>query len=55
MPRLPEGRPGLLFGGLVPAAHRRAAAEAQGWVAPLMGQQILEDGVAAVRQAWADA
>jgi alkanesulfonate monooxygenase SsuD/methylene tetrahydromethanopterin reductase-like flavin-dependent oxidoreductase (luciferase family) len=32
MPRLPEGRPGLLFGGLVPAAHKRAAAEAQaGW------------------------
>jgi hypothetical protein len=24
-------------------------------VAPLMGQQLLEDGVAAVRQAWADA
>ena len=55
MPRLAEGRPGLLFGGLVPTAHKRAAAEAQGWVAPLMGQQILEDGVAAVRQAWADA
>jgi alkanesulfonate monooxygenase SsuD/methylene tetrahydromethanopterin reductase-like flavin-dependent oxidoreductase (luciferase family) len=55
MPRLPEGRPGLLFGGLVPSAHRRAAIEAQGWVAPLMGHQILEDGVATVRQAWADA
>ena len=53
--RLPEGRPALLFGGLVPAAHRRAATEGQGWVAPLMGQQILEDGVAAVRQAWASA
>jgi alkanesulfonate monooxygenase SsuD/methylene tetrahydromethanopterin reductase-like flavin-dependent oxidoreductase (luciferase family) len=55
MPRLPEGRPGLLFGGLVPPAHRRAAVEGQGWVAPLMGQQLLEDGVAAVREAWADA
>ena len=53
--RLPEGRPALLFGGLVPAAHRRAATEGQGWVAPLMGQQTLEDGAAAVRAAWASA
>jgi len=53
--RLPEGRPALLFGGLVPAAHRRAATEGQGWVAPLMGQQMLEEGTAAARQAWADA
>jgi alkanesulfonate monooxygenase SsuD/methylene tetrahydromethanopterin reductase-like flavin-dependent oxidoreductase (luciferase family) len=53
--RLPEGRPALLFGGLVAAAHRRAATEGQGWVAPLMGQQLLEDGVAAVRDAWTTA
>jgi alkanesulfonate monooxygenase SsuD/methylene tetrahydromethanopterin reductase-like flavin-dependent oxidoreductase (luciferase family) len=53
--RLPEGRPALLFGGLVPAAYRRAATEGQGWVAPLMGQQILEEGAAAVRQAWTSA
>jgi alkanesulfonate monooxygenase SsuD/methylene tetrahydromethanopterin reductase-like flavin-dependent oxidoreductase (luciferase family) len=53
--RLAAGRPGLLFGGLVPAAHRRAATEGQGWVAPLFGLQILEDGVLSVRQAWADA
>jgi alkanesulfonate monooxygenase SsuD/methylene tetrahydromethanopterin reductase-like flavin-dependent oxidoreductase (luciferase family) len=53
--RLPEGRPALLFGGLVPAAHRRAATEGQGWVAPLMGQQTLEEGAAAVREAWASA
>jgi alkanesulfonate monooxygenase SsuD/methylene tetrahydromethanopterin reductase-like flavin-dependent oxidoreductase (luciferase family) len=55
MRRLPDGRPGLLFGGLVPAAHTRAATEGQGWVAPLLGLQMLEDGAAAVRRAWADA
>jgi alkanesulfonate monooxygenase SsuD/methylene tetrahydromethanopterin reductase-like flavin-dependent oxidoreductase (luciferase family) len=55
MRRLPEGRPALLFGGLVPAAHTRAATEGQGWVAPLFGLQMLEDGAGAVRQAWADA
>jgi alkanesulfonate monooxygenase SsuD/methylene tetrahydromethanopterin reductase-like flavin-dependent oxidoreductase (luciferase family) len=53
--RLRPGRPALLFGGLVPAAYRRAATEGQGWVAPLMGREILEEGVAAVRRAWADA
>ena len=53
--RLPEGRPALLFGGLVAAAHVRAATEGQGWVAPLMGLPILEQGAAAVRSAWADA
>jgi len=36
-PELPEGRPALLFGGLVPAAYRRAVAHGQGWVAPLFG------------------
>jgi len=54
MRRLPEGRPALLFGGLVPAAYTRAATQGQGWVAPLMGLQMLEDGATAVRQAWAD-
>lgn len=53
--RLPEGRPTLLFGGLVPAAYERAATHGRGWVAPLMGRQMLEDGATAVRQAWADA
>jgi alkanesulfonate monooxygenase SsuD/methylene tetrahydromethanopterin reductase-like flavin-dependent oxidoreductase (luciferase family) len=53
--RLPEGRPGLLFGGLVPAAHIRAATEGQGWVAPLFGLEVLETGAATVRKAWADA
>jgi len=54
MRRLPEGRPALLFGGLVPAAYTRAATQGQGWVAPLMGLQMLEDGATAVRTAWAD-
>jgi alkanesulfonate monooxygenase SsuD/methylene tetrahydromethanopterin reductase-like flavin-dependent oxidoreductase (luciferase family) len=53
--RLPEGRPALLFGGLVPAAYRRAAIHAQGWVSPLFGLETLEGGTAAVRKAWADA
>lgn len=55
MRRLPEGRPALLFGGLAPAAYHRAAIQGQGWVAPLMGLQMLEDGATAVRKAWADA
>lgn len=55
MPELPEGRPALLFGGLVPAAHRRAATQGQGWVAPLFGLSILQEGTAAVRKAWAEA
>ncbi len=52
--QLSAGRPALLFGGLVPAAHTRAATEGQGWVAPLFGLQVLEAGATAVRQAWAD-
>lgn len=52
---LAEGRPVLLFGGLVPAAYTRAATEGQGWVAPLFGLATLEDGAAAVRTAWAEA
>jgi alkanesulfonate monooxygenase SsuD/methylene tetrahydromethanopterin reductase-like flavin-dependent oxidoreductase (luciferase family) len=53
--RLGEGRPTLLFGGLVSAAYVRAATEGEGWVAPLMGMDMLETGSDAVRQAWADA
>jgi alkanesulfonate monooxygenase SsuD/methylene tetrahydromethanopterin reductase-like flavin-dependent oxidoreductase (luciferase family) len=45
MPALPPGRPGLLFGGLVPASFERAAALGQGWVAPSSGIQQLIDGV----------
>jgi alkanesulfonate monooxygenase SsuD/methylene tetrahydromethanopterin reductase-like flavin-dependent oxidoreductase (luciferase family) len=52
MPALTPDRPGLLFGGLVPAAFARAAAAAQGWVAPSFGLQQLIDGVDAIRTAW---
>jgi alkanesulfonate monooxygenase SsuD/methylene tetrahydromethanopterin reductase-like flavin-dependent oxidoreductase (luciferase family) len=55
MPELPEGRPALLFGGVVPAAHKRAAKHGHGWVAPLFGLSLLQDGAAAVRRAWAEA
>lgn len=55
MRRLADGRPALLFGGLVPAAYTRAATQGQGWVAPLMGLQLLETGATAVRQIWAEA
>lgn len=55
MTELPPGRPELLFGGLVPAAFRRAATRGQGWVAPLLGLPVLQQGVAAVRAAWAEA
>jgi alkanesulfonate monooxygenase SsuD/methylene tetrahydromethanopterin reductase-like flavin-dependent oxidoreductase (luciferase family) len=53
--RLSECRPALLFGGLVGPAYRRAAAQGAGWVAPLFGLEVLENGVAAVRQAWTEA
>jgi alkanesulfonate monooxygenase SsuD/methylene tetrahydromethanopterin reductase-like flavin-dependent oxidoreductase (luciferase family) len=52
MPALPPDRPGLLFGGLVPAAFTRAATVGQGWIAPSFGIQQLVDGVAAIREAW---
>lgn len=55
MPTLPVGRPALLFGGLVPAAYKRAATEGQGWVSPLLGLGILQHGVASVRRHWQDA
>jgi alkanesulfonate monooxygenase SsuD/methylene tetrahydromethanopterin reductase-like flavin-dependent oxidoreductase (luciferase family) len=55
MPALPEGRPALLFGGLVPAAHKRAATHGQGWIAPLFGLSVLQEGAAAVQKAWAAA
>jgi alkanesulfonate monooxygenase SsuD/methylene tetrahydromethanopterin reductase-like flavin-dependent oxidoreductase (luciferase family) len=53
--RLPAGRPELLFGGLVPAAHRRAATRGVGWVAPFFGLPVLAEGAAAVGRAWAEA
>jgi len=51
-PELSEGRPALLFGGLVRAAYRRAVAHGQGWVAPLFGLPVLQQGAAAVHEAW---
>jgi alkanesulfonate monooxygenase SsuD/methylene tetrahydromethanopterin reductase-like flavin-dependent oxidoreductase (luciferase family) len=49
---MPHGRPSILFGGLVPAAFARAATRGDGWVAPLMGLELLEVGTAAVREQW---
>ncbi len=54
MPALPSGRPVLLFGGMVPAAHRRAATHGTGWVAPLFGLPVLREGAQAVRKQWAE-
>jgi alkanesulfonate monooxygenase SsuD/methylene tetrahydromethanopterin reductase-like flavin-dependent oxidoreductase (luciferase family) len=54
IPALPPGRPRLLFGGLVPAAFRRAARLGDGWVAPSFGLDALIDGAARVRAAWRD-
>jgi alkanesulfonate monooxygenase SsuD/methylene tetrahydromethanopterin reductase-like flavin-dependent oxidoreductase (luciferase family) len=55
LPALPTGRPGLLIGGLAPAALRRAATASQGWVAPSFGLATLTDGMASVRRAWQEA
>jgi alkanesulfonate monooxygenase SsuD/methylene tetrahydromethanopterin reductase-like flavin-dependent oxidoreductase (luciferase family) len=52
MPALPPDRPGLLFGGLVPAAFARAATAGQGWIAPSFGIQQVVDGVESIRTAW---
>ena len=53
--RLPAGRPALLFGGLVPAAHRRATTRGLGWVAPFFSLEVLADGAASGGRAWAKA
>jgi alkanesulfonate monooxygenase SsuD/methylene tetrahydromethanopterin reductase-like flavin-dependent oxidoreductase (luciferase family) len=55
MPRLSRGRPGLLLGGFVPASFARAAAVADGWVAPSFGFETLTSGIASMRRAWAEA
>jgi alkanesulfonate monooxygenase SsuD/methylene tetrahydromethanopterin reductase-like flavin-dependent oxidoreductase (luciferase family) len=47
-----EAQPTLLFGGLVPAAYRRAATRGDGWVAPLYGSAMLDAGASAVREEW---
>ena len=49
-------RPRILLGGTVRASFARAATEmSEGWVAPLFGQDLLEEGAAAVRRAWGEA
>jgi alkanesulfonate monooxygenase SsuD/methylene tetrahydromethanopterin reductase-like flavin-dependent oxidoreductase (luciferase family) len=48
--------PAILLGGTVPAAFARAATDiSDGWVAPLFGLDLLQDGGVAVGRAWAEA
>jgi hypothetical protein len=43
-----------VLGGLAPAAIARSAAPlSEGWVAPLFGFEVLRQGIAATRDAWA--
>jgi alkanesulfonate monooxygenase SsuD/methylene tetrahydromethanopterin reductase-like flavin-dependent oxidoreductase (luciferase family) len=49
------GRPQLLIGGLAAAGYARAARFGEGWVAPLLGQDLLVDGVRQVTEEWAKA
>jgi alkanesulfonate monooxygenase SsuD/methylene tetrahydromethanopterin reductase-like flavin-dependent oxidoreductase (luciferase family) len=47
-------RPSVALGGLAPAAITRSAAPvSEGWVAPLFGFEVLQQGIAAARDAWA--
>ncbi len=55
LPALAPGRPSVLLGAILPAGFRRAATYGEGWVAPFFGHQLLVDGIAAIRRAWADA
>jgi alkanesulfonate monooxygenase SsuD/methylene tetrahydromethanopterin reductase-like flavin-dependent oxidoreductase (luciferase family) len=55
LPALPEGRPTVLFGGLSPQSHERAARSGHGWVAPLFGFDLLLAGVASTNAAWSRA
>jgi alkanesulfonate monooxygenase SsuD/methylene tetrahydromethanopterin reductase-like flavin-dependent oxidoreductase (luciferase family) len=51
-----DARPRILLAGTVPASFIRAAtAVSDGWVAPLFGLSLLQDGVPAVRHAWTKA
>jgi len=49
------GEPALLLGAIAPVGFRRAAAHGKGWVAPFFGHDMLVDGIAATRAAWAEA
>jgi alkanesulfonate monooxygenase SsuD/methylene tetrahydromethanopterin reductase-like flavin-dependent oxidoreductase (luciferase family) len=52
--RSPGARPSVVLGGLAPAAIARSAAPvSEGWVAPLFGFEVLRQGIAAARDAWA--
>ncbi len=55
LPVLPDGRPSVLLGALAPVGFRRAAAHGDGWIAPFFGQELLVNGIASIRRAWADA
>jgi alkanesulfonate monooxygenase SsuD/methylene tetrahydromethanopterin reductase-like flavin-dependent oxidoreductase (luciferase family) len=55
IPALPTGRPRVLIGGLVPASFARAAAHADGWVAPSFGMAALTDGIRSARRAFSEA
>jgi alkanesulfonate monooxygenase SsuD/methylene tetrahydromethanopterin reductase-like flavin-dependent oxidoreductase (luciferase family) len=49
-------RPRILLGGTVPASFARAATEmSEGWVAPLFGLDLVQEGAAAVGREWAKA
>lgn len=52
IPALPQGRPGVLLAGLVPAGFVRAATLSDGWVAPSFGRELLGTGIDAVRREW---
>jgi alkanesulfonate monooxygenase SsuD/methylene tetrahydromethanopterin reductase-like flavin-dependent oxidoreductase (luciferase family) len=48
-------RPRILLGGTVPASFARAATTtSEGWVAPLFGLALLQDGAKAVQRAWSE-
>ncbi|WP_151476269.1 LLM class flavin-dependent oxidoreductase [Streptomyces albicerus] len=49
------GRPRLLIGGLAQAGFARAARFGEGWVAPVLGRDLLANGVKAVSEEWARA
>jgi alkanesulfonate monooxygenase SsuD/methylene tetrahydromethanopterin reductase-like flavin-dependent oxidoreductase (luciferase family) len=55
MPAPPAGSPPLLLGAIMPVGFARVAALADGWVAPFFGYQLLVDGMATLRRAWAEA
>jgi alkanesulfonate monooxygenase SsuD/methylene tetrahydromethanopterin reductase-like flavin-dependent oxidoreductase (luciferase family) len=53
-PRTTCGRTGppLLLGAVSPAGFDRVAAQADGWIAPFFGLEMLIDGIEAVNRAW---